>query len=43
VKQALALDYSRTKLKGIPAYEQEMIIAKVKKQGIANKRQLSHQ
>ena len=43
VKLALALDYSRAKLKGIPAYEQSTVILKKKKQGIANKRQLSHQ
>jgi radical SAM superfamily enzyme YgiQ (UPF0313 family) len=43
VKSALALDYSRAKLKGIPAYVQSKIIPKKKKQGIANKRQLSHQ
>jgi radical SAM superfamily enzyme YgiQ (UPF0313 family) len=43
VKQALALDYNHSKLKGSPAYEQNKIIPKKKKQGIANKRQLSHQ
>jgi radical SAM superfamily enzyme YgiQ (UPF0313 family) len=43
VKKSLAIDYSRTKLKGIPTYEQDFITEKPKKQGIANKRQLSHQ
>ncbi|MBL1319523.1 MAG: DUF4080 domain-containing protein [Methylophaga sp.] len=43
VKQALALDYSRAKLKGFPAYELDTPVQKQKKQGVANKRQLSHQ
>ena len=43
VKQLLALDYARTKLKGLPSYEQENSTQKEKKQGVANKRQLSHQ
>ncbi len=43
VKQALALDYSRAKLKGVPAYELDSPAQKQKKQGVANKRQLSHQ
>ena len=43
VKQSLASDYARAKLKGLPAYEQTNIKPKEKKQGIANKRQLSHQ
>lgn len=43
VKQVLALDYSRAKLKGIPAYEQDSVVVKKKKSGVANKRQLSHQ
>ena len=42
VKQALASDYARAKLKGIPSYEQNTAISKNKKQGIANKRQLKH-
>lgn len=42
VKQALALDYDRTKLKGIPSYEQTNLKPKEKKTGIANKRQLMH-
>jgi len=43
VKQVLALDYARSKLKGIPNYELEVAVVKQKKQGVANKRQLSHQ
>ncbi len=43
VKCSLALDYARTKLKGLPAYEQPNVTSKEKKQGVANKRQLSHQ
>ncbi|PHS26599.1 MAG: B12-binding domain-containing radical SAM protein [Methylophaga sp.] len=43
VKHALALDYKRIKLKGIPAYEQQGMVEKQKRQGVANKRQLSHQ
>ncbi|NOQ76452.1 MAG: DUF4080 domain-containing protein [Methylococcaceae bacterium] len=43
VKQTLALDYERAKLKGLPAYEQTNSSPKEKKQGMANKRQLSHQ
>ncbi|MDC9725438.1 MAG: DUF4080 domain-containing protein [Gammaproteobacteria bacterium] len=43
VKRVLALDYERAKLKGLPAYEQVNRSPKEKKQGMANKRQLSHQ
>jgi len=42
VKQALALDYDRTGLKGLPSYEQKNVTPKKNKQGIANKRQLMH-
>ena len=43
VKQHLAVDYSRAKLKGIPEYERAQPVEKVARIGIANKRQLSHQ
>ncbi len=43
VKHALSLDYRRTKLKGIPTFEGGASVQKIKKQGVANKRQLSHQ
>lgn len=42
VKQQLALDYARAKLKGIPEYEQDKPISKKGRIGVANKRQLSH-
>jgi len=42
VKKYLALDYQRTKLKGIPSYEQVVPSLKAGKQGTANKRQLMH-
>ncbi|PHS68736.1 MAG: B12-binding domain-containing radical SAM protein [Methylophaga sp.] len=42
IKQVLAQDYSRAKLKGIPAYERTTTIEISTKQGIANKRQLIH-
>ncbi len=42
VKQALALDYARAKLKGIPIYEQLNAKPKEKKSGKANKRQRMH-
>lgn len=42
VKHALTLDYARTKLKGLPNYEQKNSVPKQKKQGVANKRQLMH-
>ena len=43
VRQQLALDYARARLKGVPAYELDSPAQKHKKQGVANKRQLSHQ
>ncbi len=44
LKPALALDFARAKLKGIPSYEQtaSSVTKKTSKQGIANKRQLMH-
>lgn len=42
VKQHLALDYQRSKLKGLPSYEQDNIAPKVVKSGVANKRQRMH-
>ncbi|NQY26053.1 MAG: DUF4080 domain-containing protein [Piscirickettsiaceae bacterium] len=42
VKHVLAKDYARTKLKGLPAYEQETLVKKSTKQGVANKRQRMH-
>ena len=43
VKQHLALDYARSKLKGVPEYEQDKPVIKITRVGVANKRQLSHQ
>lgn len=43
LRQALALDYARAGLKGLPEYEQTSRTEKQHKQGVANKRQLSHQ
>ena len=42
VKQQLALDYARAKVKGTPNYEQVTHIHKVVRSGIANKRQRVH-
>ncbi len=42
VKEHLALDFERAKLKGIPGYEQTTVAKKASKQGVANKRQLMH-
>lgn len=42
VKAALAIDYQRAKLKGLPSYELTAPVVKTKKQGVANKRQLMH-
>ena len=42
VKHYLALDYARTQIKGIPAYEQSSVESKENKRGTANKRQLMH-
>lgn len=42
VKQMLALDYARAKLKGLPAYEQDNRSPKERKTGQANKRQRMH-
>jgi len=42
VKQHLAIDYQRAKLKGLPSYELDAPIVKIKKQGVANKRQQMH-
>ncbi len=42
IKPALAQDYSRAKLKGIPAYERTTTFRDASKKGIANKRQLMH-
>jgi len=43
VKECLALDYARAKLKGLPIYEQQNTSPKEKKQGQANKRQRMHE
>ncbi|MBE0439559.1 MAG: DUF4080 domain-containing protein [Gammaproteobacteria bacterium] len=42
VKDHLAVDYERAKLKGLPSYEMAAPVVKTKKQGVANKRQLMH-
>ena len=42
VKQALAVDYARSKLKGLPNYDLATLPPKPNKIGVANKRQLSH-
>jgi len=42
VKQQLALDYTRAKVKGIPDYERIVQLKKVVRTGTANKRQRSH-
>jgi len=42
VKDRLAVDYARAKLKGLPSYELDKPVVKAKKQGVANKRQLMH-
>lgn len=42
VKQQLAIDYARAKLKGIPDYEREQPVEKTARVGVANKRQLAH-
>jgi len=43
VKQVLSLDYERSKLKGIPAYQLTNPVTKQKRTGTANKRQQLHQ
>jgi radical SAM superfamily enzyme YgiQ (UPF0313 family) len=43
VKQGLAIDYERSKLKGRPAYELTNLVPKQKRTGTANKRQQLHQ
>jgi radical SAM superfamily enzyme YgiQ (UPF0313 family) len=42
VKQVLAMDYERAKIKGIPNYEQRSALTKVVRTGTANKRQRLH-
>jgi hypothetical protein len=42
VKQQLAIDYARAKLKGIPDYERDKPVEKIVRVGVANKRQLAH-
>jgi len=42
VKQQLAIDYARAKLKGIPDYERDQPVEKIVRVGVANKRQLAH-
>jgi hypothetical protein len=42
IKPALAQDYARAKIKGIPAYERNDTKPNTIKQGVANKRQLMH-
>jgi radical SAM superfamily enzyme YgiQ (UPF0313 family) len=42
VKQALAVDYTRAKIKGLPSYEQVSPLHKVVRTGTANKRQRLH-
>jgi radical SAM superfamily enzyme YgiQ (UPF0313 family) len=42
VKQVLAIDYERAKIKGIPNYEQHSALTKVVRTGTANKRQRLH-
>jgi radical SAM superfamily enzyme YgiQ (UPF0313 family) len=42
VKEHLAIDYARAKLKGLPSYEMAAPVIKMKKQGVANKRQHMH-
>jgi radical SAM superfamily enzyme YgiQ (UPF0313 family) len=42
VKQVLAMDYERAKIKGIPNYEQHSALTKVVRTGTANKRQRLH-
>jgi len=43
VKSLLAIDYQRSKLKGIPTYELSNPVSKQKRTGTANKRQQLHQ
>jgi radical SAM superfamily enzyme YgiQ (UPF0313 family) len=43
VKQQLAIDYAKTKIKGIPDYERGKPLDKTPRVGVANKRQLAHQ
>ena len=43
VKSLLAIDYQRSKLKGVPAYELSNPVPKQKRTGTANKRQQLHQ
>lgn len=42
VKQLLALDYARAKIKGIPEYERVTELNKTRRSGVANKRQQLH-
>ena len=42
VKQVLAVDYERAKIKGLPSYEQSSPLPKVMRTGTANKRQRLH-
>ncbi|MDT8371312.1 MAG: DUF4080 domain-containing protein [Gammaproteobacteria bacterium] len=42
VKDHLAVDYERAKLKGLPSYEMAVPVVKTRRQGVANKRQLMH-
>ncbi len=42
IKPALAQDYARAKIKGIPAYERTTTPPKTNKKGVANKRQHMH-
>jgi hypothetical protein len=43
VKQQLAIDYARAKIKGLPDYERDNPLEKSVRVGVANKRQLAHQ